>query len=200
MQETLFYIVQNLKYFEEATTHKSFGNGKSYEKLECLGDSVLKLIQTDEVYHICDNEKQMTQKRNLIENNKYLAEWCDNIGLNKCIKIATHIEVTTRMKAGVFEAIFGALWLSCDTPHLAIYEWYENIKPYKPDINDINYKGYAQEYMAKRHLAIPEYSTYVESNIFICKMSVNNDIFFGVGKSIKSSEIEAAKKFYISVN
>jgi len=62
---------------KHAFTHTSYCNENlcsgNYEKLETMGDAVLKLIQTDVLFASGNSPGQITKMRNALESNQYLA-------------------------------------------------------------------------------------------------------------------------------
>jgi len=141
--------VYHLKYFQEAMTHKSYlrkefftdniltqakkelGNpekllelrNRSYERLEYLGDRVIKLIISLYLFHRFpqENEGFMTQLQIELEDKTNLAKMSLEMGLNKFLIIAKQQEQikgreSERFNEDIFEAFFGALFSSNGFP------------------------------------------------------------------------------------
>jgi len=137
--------INNIELFREAFTHKSYckknvftdkiledsknelGNplnlielrNKSYERLEYLGDRVLKLIVSMYLFYRYpyENEGFMTRLQTKIEDKTNLAIMSKEIGLGKYFIISKHIEsmngrYSDRIHEDIFEAFIGAIFLS----------------------------------------------------------------------------------------
>ncbi len=107
---------------EIALTHRSFayeaGGLPTYERLEFLGDSVLGLIVTAELYQRYPDlpESRLSPLRSGIVNTVALAEVARTLGLGNHIKIGKGEESSGgRAKASILadslEALFGALYI-----------------------------------------------------------------------------------------
>lgn len=107
---------------EIALTHRSFayesGGLPTYERLEFLGDSVLGLIVTAELYQRYPDlpESRLSPLRSGIVNTVALAEVARTLGLGNHIKIGKGEESSggrdkSSILADSLEALFGALYL-----------------------------------------------------------------------------------------
>ena len=137
--------IYHLKFFQEAMVHKSYlkkdifstnilnkakkemGNpphllelqNKSYERLEYLGDRVIKLIVSMYLFHRYPNQDEgfMTKLQTTIEDKSNLSKMSRDMGLSKFFIISKQIENVRGREAekfneDIFEAFFGALYLS----------------------------------------------------------------------------------------
>jgi ribonuclease-3 len=112
--------VNNIKYFRQAFTHKSYCNkplfteeilkasrkelgnpenlielqDASYERLEFFGDRVLKLIVSHYLFHRYPKQDEgfMTRLQTKIEDKKNLAVMCKDMGLSKYFLISKQID------------------------------------------------------------------------------------------------------------
>ena len=91
----------------------------SYERLEYLGDSILRLIISDYLF-VRYEEKQeggLTKLRSQIENGSSLAEMTRKIGLQKYVLLSRNHEVikardkNDKVQCDIFEAFIAALYL-----------------------------------------------------------------------------------------
>ena len=107
-----------------ALTHSSVtfesGEGENYERLEFLGDSVLKLTMSDILYKKYPDyeEGRMTKIRGILVADSMLAKLGKEINLNNLIIVGKsekkdHGQDKESVIACVMEAIFGAIYLSC---------------------------------------------------------------------------------------
>jgi len=107
---------------ELALTHRSFsyeaGGIPTNERLEFLGDSVLGLIVTDELYKLFPDldESRLSPLRSGVVNMKALAQIAREINLGKYLRIGKGEETTNgrdknSILADTFEALVGAIYL-----------------------------------------------------------------------------------------
>jgi ribonuclease III len=108
---------------ELAFTHRSFayeaGLTATNERLEFLGDSVLGMIVTEELYRKYPDldESRLSPLRSGIVNMRALAEIARSLSLGKYIRLGKGEEVTNgrdknSLLADAFEALIGALYIS----------------------------------------------------------------------------------------
>jgi dsRNA-specific ribonuclease len=98
----------------------------SYERLEFLGDSILRLIISDYLFIRYEEmqEGELTKLRSQLENGSSLAEMTRKIGLNKYVLISRNHEVikgrekNEKIQCDIFEAFIAALFLdACCITH-----------------------------------------------------------------------------------
>lgn len=205
----------NLDLLEVALTHRSFayeaGGLPTNERLEFLGDSVLGLIVTDELYKRFPDlpESRLSPLRSGIVNTKALADVARNLELGKYIRLGKGEEVTAgRDKASILadtlEALIGAIYLS---------EGFAKAEQIilmllNPAIDEAINKGAGldgktalQELVAARGKNAPEYSI-TESGpdhdkSFIAQVLLSGKVAGeGDGKSKREAEQIAATKAY----
>ncbi|MEY4497475.1 MAG: hypothetical protein RLZZ364_780 [Actinomycetota bacterium] len=111
------------KLLELAFTHRSFayeaGLTATNERLEFLGDSVLGLVVTEELYRKYPDldESRLSPLRSGIVNMRALADIARSLSLGKYIRLGKGEEVTNgreknSLLADAFEALIGALYIS----------------------------------------------------------------------------------------
>jgi ribonuclease-3 len=91
----------------------------SYERLELLGDSILRLIISDYIFmrYRDMDEGDMTKLRSLIENGLSLAEIARRIGLPKYMLIPRNLEASgareknNKFQCDIFEAFIAAIYI-----------------------------------------------------------------------------------------
>jgi len=196
---------------EIALTHRSFayesGGLPTYERLEFLGDSVLGLIVTSELYQRYPDlpESRLSPLRSGIVNTTALAEVARTLGLGGHIKIGKGEESSGgRAKASILadslEALFGALYVDKG------FEGARNIilPLISPLISSALEKGAGldgktalQELVAERNLGVPEYvvtdSGPDHDKNFVAQVRVRGEVVGrGEGKSKREAEQIAA--------
>ena len=108
---------------ELAFTHRSFayesGSQETNERLEFLGDSVLGLIVTEELYKRYPefDESRLSPLRSGVVNMRALADIARGLQLGQYIRLGKGEEVTNgrdknSLLADAFEALIGALYIS----------------------------------------------------------------------------------------
>ncbi len=109
----------------------------SYERLEFLGDSILRQIISDYLFirYKEMQEGSLTKLRSQIENGSSLAEMTRKIGLNKYVLLSRNYEVikarekNDKIQCDIFEAFIAALYLdSCKISYKDIGSNLELIK------------------------------------------------------------------------
>ena len=197
---------------ELALTHRSFsyeaGGIPTNERLEFLGDSVLGLIVTEELYKKFPDldESRLSPLRSGVVNMKALAQIAREIKLGSHLRIGRGEESTNgrdknSILADSLEALVGAIYLQHGYEKTAeiILNWM------KPSLDSVLTLGAAldaktalQELAASMNLASPEYeiseSGPDHDKSFIATALVGSERFeTGHGKSKREAEQSAAK-------
>ena len=197
---------------ELALTHRSFsyeaGGIPTNERLEFLGDSVLGLIVTEELYKKFPDldESRLSPLRSGVVNMKALAQIAREIKLGSHLRIGKGEESTNgrdknSILADSLEALVGAIYLQHGYEKTAeiILNWM------KPSLNSVLTLGAAldaktalQELAASLNLPSPEYeiseSGPDHDKSFIATALVGSERFeTGQGKSKREAEQSAAK-------
>jgi ribonuclease-3 len=241
--------VNHIEYFYKAFTHKSYlkkdiipekvllkakeelGNppnllelrDESYERLEYLGDRVIKLILSKYLFLRYPNEDEgfMTRLQTKIEDKTNLTTMSKEIGLDKWFIIARQIELThgrnlDKIHEDVFEAFMGALFLSNGyEPCLLLFiNLLETMIDYSDKLYcDSNYKDKLLRLFHSNSWKYPKYEViYYEGPphkrmylMGVIKNDINNDtsiedkyVGFGLANSKKAGEQKAAKMALIT--
>ena len=148
--------------YKQALTHPSYTQENNlpyeqcYERLEFLGDAVLKLTVSDVLYNKYPqaHEGEVSKIRSIVVSDNTLADIAKNNGLNELIILSKHDEKQGARKlnsicACAFEAILGAYFL--DGKYEQIREYIEKtLTPYIEDVKEnfvkYNAKELLQEY------------------------------------------------------
>ena len=205
------YRFKNRKYLENALTHSSYANEhhiNNNERLEFLGDSVLSLIVSENLFSRFsdDNEGDLSKIRASLVCEKGLFELAKRIGLPEYIKLGHGEEMSGgRNRASVvsdaFEALLAAIFLDSDFETakkwlLSLMEEELKTADEKPS-ND--YKTEIQERTQKNGKGKVTYELISESGpdhnkIFSVSVLVDvKKIAEGIGSSKKEAEQNAAK-------
>ena len=202
-----------------ALTHSSltFENKEeeNYERLEFLGDSVLKLVMSDILYKKYPNysEGRMTKIRAILVSDNVLAKTGKNINLELLIRLSKseekdHGREKESVLACSFEAVLGAIYLSngIEKAELFINTLFKNM----PDTIDSNLDSYnakavLQEYTQKVNKDLPEYKELLETGkahkkVFTFGIFYKNEFLAqGSGKTKREAQQNAAKEACIKL-
>lgn len=169
----------NEELYKKALTHSSYTKEKDlphtdcYERLEFLGDAVLKLTISDVLFKLYPEapEGELSKIRGIIVSDNTLADIAKKNGLPELIIMSRHEEKQGCRKlnsicACAFEAILGAYYL--DGKFDEIIKFIE--KTFRPYIDDVknhfekfNAKAILQEYTQGQTKTTPVYTVINES-------------------------------------
>lgn len=185
--------INHIKYFQQAFTHKSYikkdifpkevleaakkelGNpvnllelrDESYERIEYLGDRVLKIMVSFYLFirYPKEDEGFMTRLQTKIEDKTNLAIWSKKLSLEKYFIISQQIEslngrTLEKLHEDIFEAFMGALFLSNGFEACAelIINLLETQIDYSEKLyQDNNYKDILLRYYHKQKFIHPKY-------------------------------------------
>jgi len=205
---------KNIKLLEAAFTHRSYLNenrGKNLEnneRLEFLGDAVLELIVSSNLYHnYADKaEGELTSIRAAIVRTESLAEETQKLGVGKYLRMSkgekeSGGEEKPYLLANLYEAIMGAIYL--DSGYMECLHFVERtlFKKIKKIINEklfIDPKTKVQEIMQRKYRVTPTYEILKEegpdhSKSFTVVLYMGEKKFVeGVGASKQKAEENAA--------
>lgn len=206
--------IDNKEIFKQALTHPSYTKDceldftQCYERLEFLGDAVLKLTISDILFKKYSEytEGDMSKIRSIVISDATLFEICEKIGLSKLIILGKHEEKQGCRKlesvcACAFEAVLGAYYL--DGKFLELIPVLEKIfTPYIEEVDKnfekFNAKALLQEYTQSKTKTVPQYEITNETGpahnkIFEVEVLYNGEILAkGNGKTKKDAEQKAA--------
>ena len=213
--EKIFQIeIKEPQNFEKALTHSSFtrenelSSLENYERLEFLGDAVLKLCISDILYKKFPQyaEGELTKIRSVIVSDNTLAKVAEKIGLNQLVVLGQQEEKTggrdrKSILACTFESILGAYFLSGQYKELSkILE--QTFEPFIKDVDEhfekFNAKAVLQEHTQSLNKKIPAYKIIEEKGpehdkIFVVEVSYMDKVLAsGQGKTKREAEQDAA--------
>ena len=200
---------------ELALTHRSFsyeaGGIPTNERLEFLGDSVLGLIVTDELYKLFPDldESRLSPLRSGVVNMKALAQIAKEINLGKYLRIGKGEESTNGREknsilADTFEAFVGAIYLEhgyLKSAEVISKLINQAIVDATSQGSTLDGKTALQELAASLNLSSPEYeiseSGPDHDKSFTAYVVLGSERFpVGSGKSKREAEQVAAKIAY----
>ena len=215
LQRKIGFEFRDLNFLKEALTHRSYLNENpswehdNNERLEFLGDAVLELVMTEELFtRFPDKEEgELTIYRAGMVNTKNLASVAQEIGLPEQILLsrgeAKSFAGRSResISADAVESLIGAIYL--DESYRAASEFIQ--KFIVPGLDKITKEGgkdpksLVQEIAQSKHKITPSYKVHSESGpaherIFRVGLYFNGDLKAeGQGNSKQEAETDAAK-------
>ena len=201
----------NLSYINESLTHSSANSKVNYEKLEFLGDAVLRLIASDFIKNKYPYMQvgERSELRSQLVSDQWLEEVGNKINIKSVLVIGQKAlrdkSANATIQAEATEALIGALYESLNIlepiKNWLIPFWEEKSKEVLADPHRQNYKSALQEWTQSKGWSIPTYKTteidkkHNNHKRFLCTVCIKDrSIAEGLGKSIKQAEKDAANK------
>lgn len=207
------YSIRDRDIFIQSLLHRSFlqrlnSPGRSNERLEFLGDSILNLIVAEYLYHHFPHaeEGELTKIRSRLVNRKALAAYAKEIHLMDFILMSPSAADSVgkgyeTITADTYEAVIAAIYL--DGGFDAARRFVERqvlaaLKSGAVVTEDENYKSMLLEYAQGRGMGIPRYVIVKEEGpdhdrTFTVEVVLNNEKKgVGTGKNKKEAEQVAA--------
>jgi len=215
LQRALAVEVADPDLWDRALTHRSFafeaGGTPDNERLEFLGDAVLQLVITDEIFRgLADaREGRLAKLRAAMVNTARLAELARAVDLGAAVKLGRGEEQSggrdkDSILADTLEAVFGAIYL--DRGLQAVTEVIRTL--FRPLIDELStqhaaldYKTSLQELAAARLSSLPVYevtdSGPDHDKEFVAEAILDGKrLGRGQGRSKKAAEQDAAREAY----
>ena len=210
IQELIDPQKDSLNIINEALTHTSANASINHEKLEFLGDAVLRLVATEFIDNKFPYMKvgERSALRSQLVSDKWLTKVGEDIGIETVFitgpKASKDFSATETLQAEATEALIGALYESLHKLEL-IHDW---LNPYflkasqkvLADPHKNNSKSALQEWSQRKSFSLPEYEVneiskeHGNSKRFFCKVSIQGQqIAEGLGRSRKEAEKAAAQ-------
>ncbi len=208
--------------FNIALTHPSYNyesnleNMPDYERLEFLGDSVLRLSVSNFLFEKYTNfdEGKLTKIRSYLVSDEFLSKQALIMGIENYINIGEHEEKDGgRQKESILactlEAIFGAIYLSCSYEFAKkfIYKIYEELsEDFENILYSYNSKEILQQYTQSKNKDLPIYEVIEETGqahekTYRVSVTYQNEVLgIGEGKQKKEAEKNAAFKAIQKLN
>ena len=205
LQKKINIRFKNLDLLIQSLTHKSFDNKKNNEKMEFLGDRVLGLVIAKKLLEIYPDEKEgiLDKKFAALVNKKTCLDVAKKINLEKFILTFNPnnkaVKIEDKIISDSCEALIGAIHLD---KGLTIAEkvildlWKNQIR--ESVITQIDAKTKLQELALKNFKKLPTYKLISNTgprhkpSFKVGVKLPNTKYFFGLGKSKKDAEQNAA--------
>ena len=205
LQKKINIKFKNLDLLIQSLTHKSFDTKKNYEKMEFLGDRVLGLVIAKKLLETYPDEKEgiLDKKFASLVNKNTCLEIAKKINLEKYILTFNpnnkKIKIEDKIISDSCEALIGAIYLEkgLATAEKVILDlWKNNI--IDSIITQIDAKTKLQELSLKNFKKLPIYKLISNTgprhkpSFKVGVKLPNTKYFFGLGKSKKDAEQNAA--------
>ena len=205
LQKKINVKFKNLDLLIQSLTHKSFDTKKNYEKMEFLGDRVLGLVIAKKLLETYPDEKEgiLDKKFASLVNKNTCLEIAKKINLEKYILTFNpnnkKIKIEDKIISDSCEALIGAIYIEkgLATAEKVILDlWKNNI--IDSIITQIDAKTKLQELSLKNFKKLPIYKLISNTgprhkpSFKVGVKLPNTKYFFGLGKSKKDAEQNAA--------
>lgn len=207
---------KNKALFENAFIHRSFLNEnrsselESNERLEFLGDAVLELAVTKQLYKKYDskNEGELTSLRSALVKGKTLSQVAEKLGFGDYLMLSEgekngSEKAKSLILANCMEAVIGAIFLDQGIEEAEKFINKFIIEPNLEKILDeklyIDPKSEYQEIMQEKFRETPKYELIEEDGPdhdkkFVCGVKIAGEIkATGTGRSKSQAEQDAAQ-------
>ena len=210
-EKKINYKFKNKSLIDLAFTHSSFKNkiNKNYERLEFLGDRVLSLVISEDLFlkYSNENEGALSKRLSDLVSKQKLLEVANEISIKEMLKIDQFEKKNLKLKknisilSDVCEALIGAIYLDSDLENAKKFiskYWKKKIS--KNILPPQDPKSLLQEVAQKKGLNLPKYilknkegpphNPRFEVEVFLKGIRK----FSAIAQTIKIAEINAAKK------
>ena len=215
LQQAMGVRFRRLALLEQALSHSSFVNEMPdqrpphNEKLEFLGDAVLELVVSDELFHSYPSyyEGELTKLRAAIVRKTTLAKVAKKIGIGPYIRLGKGEELGGGRKrnsllADTMEALIGAIYLDSGLEaarRFVVRHFGEEVIRLDKDHHKMDYKSILQEITQSRFQTLPRYTVLSESGpphdrIYEVSLTIGNEPYgVGTGRNKKEAQQSAAR-------
>lgn len=170
IEESLGYVFTDESWLCQALTHPSADQKRStnlaYERLEYLGDAVLELVVSRELFTLYPkaDEGELTKLRSGIVSRSHLAELCRRLGWGNYLRLSPQLEKnggreTLSILANTFESVIGAVMMDSNynaARKVSLRLLNDSLKDAHLHM-DCNYKGSLLETLQSIDTTGPEY-------------------------------------------
>ena len=209
-EEIIKYNFNDKSLLVKSLTHTSASTEKvsSMERLEFLGDRILGLVISEELFlkYPGLKEGELSKKYSFLVQRSTCAKIAENISLNKFIILGKselkNSQIKSSILSNIMEALIGSIFLDSDysnTRKVVLNLWKEMLSFEKAN-NLFNSKSDLQEKILSMNKKLPEYkliSIQGEDHDPRFTISVSVDGFnsvLAIGKSKQEAEKNAAEK------
>ena len=202
------YQFKDLSLLEEALTHPSFNkdkDGKNYQRLEFLGDTILSMIIAEILVKTYQNEKegQLSKRQAYLVSGSTISKVADQINLGEMMMFSKNEENNNgrenkRNLENGLEALIGAIYLDSSIKECQKFVqkyWQELLEEdLLPNIDPISH---LQEIIQAKSKKLPKYQTSKTGGnehepIFTSVIEIEGQRYAASGYSKKEAQKKAA--------
>ena len=215
LQRALDVHMTDPHLWDLALTHRSWafeaGGVPDNERLEFLGDAVLQVVITDEIFRrfTAAREGRLAKLRAAMVNTNRLADMARSLNLGAAVKLGRGEEQSggrdkDSILADTLEAVFGAVYLDLGLPtvrELILRLFRPLVEELSTQHAALDYKTSLQELAAARLSSLPVYevsdSGPDHDKVFTAQVMLDGEwLGRGAGRSKKAAEQQAAREAY----
>ena len=207
LEKKLKVTFLNKQLLNQSLTHSSFAHEKGIpdnERLEFLGDAVIKLVISEYIYHKFPTkpEGDLTKIRATVISDDTLANVANKVKLGANLLLSENEKRTGGHErksnvANAFESIIGAIYIDAGLGKVRDFL----VEHLRDEIEKVSKEGYIQdyksalqEYVQKKKWALPHYKVFKEigpkhQKIFIIGVKIKGRTM-GEGKGANKKEAE----------
>lgn len=154
VEESLGYQFTDITWLKQALTHPSFDQKRStnlsYERLEYLGDAVLELVVSRELFTLFPkvDEGELTKLRSGIVSRKHLSDLCRELGWCEQLQMSPQLvknggKESVSTLANTFESVIGAVMMDSNynAARKVALRLLAHSLEHAQELKDVNYKG-----------------------------------------------------------
>ncbi|MFL5783300.1 MAG: ribonuclease III [Bacteriovoracaceae bacterium] len=194
--------------FIQAFIHKSFSHEfevAHQEQLEFLGDAVLQLILTEELYKRFPREAEgrLSKLRSSIVNEKSLATLARGLKLNEMILVGKgefkkNLFEQDTVLADTFEAMLAVIYRKngLEFTRKILFQWLDQFLPgvFENDLESFDWKSQLQEKTLAKFKTLPKYTSEERGQSFLIELWIEGKkITEGIFPNKKAGEKELAE-------
>lgn len=172
IEESLGYRFNDVSWLEQALTHPSADQKRStnlhYERLEFLGDAVLELVVSRELFTRFPkaDEGTLTKMRAGIVSRRHLGELCAELGWCEQLRLSPQLEKSggrniLSVRANTFESVIGAVMMDSqyNAARRVALKLLQGSLDAAEKLVAVNFKGELLELLQAVNNEAPTYST-----------------------------------------
>lgn len=209
IESQLNYTFAAVEWLQQALTHPSAGQSRTmhlaYERLEYLGDAVLELVVSAELFRMfaAADEGMLTKMRASIVSRKHLAHLAESLGWGAQLTMSPQLEraggrSTLSILANTFESVIGAVMMDAgyeEARRVSLLLLQDSLRD-AASLLSSNPKGELQEILQALSPDGPTYSVEQQPGMppafTATALWQGREIGRGVGSSKRKAEIAAA--------
>ena len=218
LQEIIGYKFRNVTILQAAISHTSLENKavSHFERMEFLGDSILGLITSEELFQRYPDysEGQLSKLKSKLVSRKFLAMKSIHYGINNFIRLSSEAaqhggKFSTSILGDCLEALICAIYLDGGLDHARNFVQKFILADMEKQILRSglkDYKSILQEYTQGKYQNTPEYKIVAEvgpehEKVFSVEVYINGTLAgFGKGNNKKEAHQKAAEKACLDLN